>query len=90
MLYYVPKTVWYAVPIAVLFATAYVLSNMYANNELLAVFATGVSLFRFTIPLLIVSVFMSIGLFYFEDNLVVDTYAKKVTLQDNALKKSPA
>lgn len=88
MLYYVPKTVWYAVPIAVLFATAYVLSNMYANNELLAVFATGISLFRFTLPLLIVSVFMSIGLFYFEDNLVVDTYAKKVTLQDNALKKS--
>ena len=84
LLYYIPKTVWYAVPIA----TAYVLSNMYANNELLAVFATGTSLFKFTLPLLILSIFMSVGLFYFEDNLVVDTYAKKVSLQEKVLNKS--
>ena len=88
LLYYIPKTVWYAVPIAVLFATAYVLSNMYANNELLAVFATGTSLFKFTLPLLILSIFMSVGLFYFEYNLVVDTYAKKVSLQEKVLNKS--
>ncbi|MBP5358884.1 MAG: LptF/LptG family permease, partial [Treponema sp.] len=88
LLYYVPKTVWYAVPIAVLFATAYVLSNMYANNELMAVFASGISLFRFTLPLLISSILLSVGLFYFEDNLVVDTYAKKVALQDSVLNKS--
>ena len=28
------------------------------------------------------------GLFYFEDNLVVDTYAKKVSLQDTVLNKT--
>ncbi|MBO7639994.1 MAG: LptF/LptG family permease [Treponema sp.] len=88
MLYYIPKTIWYAVPIAVLFATVFVLSNMYANNELLAVFASGVSLFRFTLPLLITSILLSFGLFYFEDNLVVDTYAKKVSLQEKVLNKA--
>ena len=41
--YFIPKAVWYAVPIAMLFASAYVLSDFYAKNELLAVFASGVS-----------------------------------------------
>ena len=87
MLYYVPKTVWYSVPIAVLFATAYMLSDFYAKNELLAVFASGISLLKFTVPLLIVAVFMSFGLFFFEDNLVVPTYAKKTALQNSVLQK---
>lgn len=86
--YYVPKTVWYAVPIAMLFSTAYMLSDLYAKNELLAIFASGVSLLRFTIPLLFVGVAMSFGLFFFEDNVVAETYAKKVDLQNAALNKT--
>ncbi|MCH5290933.1 MAG: LptF/LptG family permease [Treponema sp.] len=87
LLYYIPKTVWYAVPVAVLFATAYTLSDLYAKNELLAVFASGVSLFKFTVPLLVVSVFMSVGLFLFEDNFVNPYYAKKQALQQKVLQK---
>lgn len=87
LLYYVPKSVWYSVPISVLFSTAYMLSDLYAKNELLAVFASGVSLFRFSAPLLLVSLAMSFGLFFFEDNLVVPTYAKKVKMQEFVLHK---
>ena len=85
MMYYLPKTVWYSVPIAMLFATAYTLSDLYAKNELTAIFASGVSLFKFTSPLLIIAVAMSFGLFFFEDNLVVPTYAKKQQIQQKAL-----
>lgn len=81
MLLYIPKTVWYAVPLAVLFAVAYTLSDLYANNELTAVFASGVSLSRFTMPLLVFSLVMSFALFFFEDRIVVPTYAKKKDLQ---------
>ncbi len=88
LLFYIPKTVWYAVPIAMLFATAYMLSDLYARNELLAVFASGVSLLKFTFPLLLIGVVMSFGLFFFEDKVVVQTYAKKNELQSMALKKS--
>lgn len=87
ILYYIPKTVWYAVPVAMLFATAYMLSDFYARNELLAVFASGISLFRFTVPLLFIAVAMSFGLFFFEDKLVVPTYTKKVKLQEMVLEK---
>lgn len=87
LLYYIPKTIWYAVPIAMLFATAYMLSDFYARNELLAIFASGISLFRFSVPLLGVAVVMSFGLFFFEDNVVVPTYTKKVHMQEHALHK---
>ncbi len=87
MAYYVPKTIWYAVPVAILFSTSYALSEMYASNEIQALLASGVSLFRFTLPLLIVSLAMAYGLFVFENKFVVQTYEKKTTLQDTLLEK---
>lgn len=87
MLYYVPKTIWYGVPVAILFSTSYVLSDMYANNEIEALFASGVSLLRFTMPLLIVGFLLTFALFGFENKYVVQTFEKKNELQDTLLKK---
>ena len=87
MLYYTPKTIWYAVPVAILFSTSYALSDMYAANEIQALLASGVSLFRFTAPLVIISFIMSFGLFAFENAFVVETYEKKTTLQEKLLNK---
>lgn len=87
MLNYIPKTIWYAVPVAILFSTSYTLSNMYANNELEALFASGVSLFKFTFPVLLLSFILSFVLFAFENGLVVQTYEKKVKLQNQLLQK---
>lgn len=87
LLYYVPKAMWYSVPIAMLFGTAYMLSDFYARNELLAIFASGISLVRFSLPLLAVAAGMSVALFFFENIVVVPSYAKKVKLQDSVLYK---
>lgn len=84
---YIPKTIWYATPLAILFAVAYTLSDFYASNELIAVFASGVPLVKFTAPLLIFSFLMSFALFFFDDRLVVPTYGEKTKLQETALKK---
>lgn len=85
MLLYTPKTIWYSVPLAILFGASYCLSQLYASNEILAILASGVSLFRFTLPMLVFSFFMSFGLFFFEDLLVVKTYSEKTTLQNEVL-----
>ncbi len=87
-LYYIPKCVWYAVPMAVLFSTAYMLSDFYAKNELLAVFASGISLYKFTIPLIVIAGIMSVALFQLDDKLVARTYAKKQDLQQVALNRT--
>ena len=86
MALYIPKCLWYATPIAVLFAVSYTLSDLYANNELIAIFASGISLLRFTAPLLIFAFLMSFALFFFDDKVVVPTYAKKTAEQEMVLK----
>ena len=88
MAYYVPKTIWYAVPVGILFSTSYALSEMYVANEIQALLASGVSLFRFTLPMLIMSLFMAYGLFVFENKFVVQTYEKKTALQNELLQKT--
>lgn len=87
-LMYIPKTVSFAIPLSILFASSYMLSDLYAKNELTSIFASGVSLLRFTMPLLVFALFASIGLFYFEDRVVVPTYAKKIEYESIALRKN--
>lgn len=87
MILYLPKTIWYAMPLGILFAVAYTLSELYANNELTAIFSSGVSLIMFVYPLLIFSILMSVFLFLFENYLVVPTSTKKTALQNTLLHK---
>lgn len=88
MVLYIPKTLSFSLPLSILFAVSYTLSDLYAKNELTAIFASGVSLFQFTLPLLLLSLVLSFGLFVFEDKVVVPTYAKKTELQDSLLNKT--
>ncbi len=83
--YYIPKAISFSAPIAILFTASFVLSSLYANNELTAIFSSGVSLFSFTLPILIFSFIASIGFFFFEDRVVVPTLQAKVEAHRNAL-----
>ncbi len=87
MLLYFPKTMWYAAPLAILFSVSYTLSDFYANNELVAIFASGVPLIKFTAPMLVFAFLMSFVLYIFEDKVVVPTYAQKVEMQEIVLNK---
>ncbi len=87
MVLYVPKTISFSVPLAVLFSVAFSLSDLYANNELVVIFASGISLIRFTIPLLIISLLLTLGYFFFDDRIVVPTYAEKQSLERTLLKE---
>ncbi len=85
MIYYIPKTVWYAGPIAFLFSVTYVLSDLYAKNEMEAVFASGVSLFKFMLPVFLFAIVLSVGMFFWEDKLVFSNLEKKTSLQNQLL-----
>lgn len=82
---YIPKTISFAIPLAILFAASFSLSDLSANNELFAIFASGISLLRFTLPLLLFSIIASFGFLFFEDKIVVPSYNKKITIQDFVL-----
>ncbi len=74
---YIPKCISYAIPVAVLFAASYTIGNMYARNELSAVFSAGYPLFAFTFPLLVFGLMLSAGMFFFEDRVVIHSLMKK-------------
>ena len=84
-LLYLPKSISFALPIALLFACSYTLGNHYSNNELIAVFSAGISLYRFSAPLIAVGILLSVGSFFFEEEVVIDTYRRKTELTQSML-----
>lgn len=85
--YYLPKCLSFAVPIALLFAVSFTLGNLYSNNELIAVFGSGVSLFRFVLPLIGIGFLLSFGGFIFEERIVIATFKIKNELTKTLLKQ---
>ena len=74
---YFPKCLVFSLPISVLFSIAYTLGNLYANNELIAVFGCGVSLYKFVFPFILIGLLLSVGSFWFEEKVVIRTYREK-------------
>jgi lipopolysaccharide export system permease protein len=80
-LYYLPKSISFALPVSLLFAAAYTLGDLYARNELTSVFAAGIPFYRFTLPLIAIGVILSFLAFFFEDRVVIPTFRTKNELR---------
>ena len=83
---YIPKCISYSMPMSILFASSYTMGSMYARNELTSIFASGYPLYLLIIPLLVAGLFMSFGMFFFEDRVVIHTQAEKNNLNRVLLK----
>ncbi len=85
--YYIPKCVSYAAPVSLLFAVSYILGDLYSKNELIVVFASGMPLRRLSLGFVIVGVLLSIGSFFFEDQVVIASIVKKNQLSRTLLRQ---
>ena len=72
-----------ALPLATLLASIMTLGGMGERNELLAMKAAGIPLRRIMVPLIVVSVFISIGAFFASNNLIPVAYNKIYTLRQD-------
>lgn len=86
MLLYIPKCISFSVPLAILFAGSYTMGNLYVRNELTSIFSAGISLGKFTMPLLIFGFLLSIGMIFFEDRVVIKYFAEKSKFSKQLLK----
>lgn len=84
-LLYGPKAFSYALPIGAMFAAAFSLGTLGARNELIAVFGSGVPLFRFVVPILVIAMFLSVGGYFFEDRVVIPLLKSRNTLSKELL-----
>lgn len=84
-LLYLPKALHFALPMSLLFAVSFTLGTLYSNNELIAVFGSGVSLRSFVLPLTVVGLLMSAGSFALEEYLAIETLREKNQLEQELL-----
>jgi lipopolysaccharide export system permease protein len=75
--YFLPKSLSYALPISLLFASAYTLGDLYARNELTSVFSSGIPFWRFSLPLVFIGLFATVFSFFFDDMVVIPTLRVK-------------
>jgi lipopolysaccharide export system permease protein len=86
-LVFIPEIIRLITPIAVLLASLFTAGKMANLNELTAIKASGVSLYRFMAPFLIAAMFISLLSIYFGGYLVPMANKQKVLIEQNYLKK---
>jgi lipopolysaccharide export system permease protein len=84
-LFYIPKCIVYSLPIGLLFSITFTMGNFYMNNELIMIYGSGISLYRLVVPFLVVSVLLSIFMFFFEEKVAIQTFKIKNKLYKKAL-----
>src|SRR5207237_8955100 len=65
--YYLPQILYYVIPLTVLLAILIDLGTLTKTNEILAVKAGAVSLYRMAMPLLIMGLLLSAGIYFLQD-----------------------
>ncbi len=78
-----------ALPLAVLLASLMVFGNLGEKFELTAMKASGISLFRIMRPLMIFMICLSIGAFFFQNDILPIAKTKMWTLTFSVRQKSP-
>ena len=87
--YLIPLMVYQLAPLATLVATLVTLAVLAKNNEVVALKASGVSLYRLVLPLLIAGVLVSGGLFVLDDTFLPYANQRQDALR-NEIKGRPA
>ena len=72
-IYSIPQYISIAFPMAILISTVMTFTIFQKNNELTAFKASGISIYRLTIPFIIIGLISSIGMFYFENLIVTES-----------------
>ncbi|NEW80960.1 MAG: YjgP/YjgQ family permease [Mariniphaga sp.] len=78
-----------ALPLAMLLASIMTFGDLGENNELLAMKAAGISLYRIMKPVIVLSIFLSIGSFYFYNNVIPISYKKLIALMSSIRQLRP-
>ena len=78
-----------AFPLAMLLASIMTFGNLGENYELVAMKASGISLFRIMRPLLVLTIFMTLIAFYFSNNILPKTNLKFYSLMFSVRQQKP-
>lgn len=90
-LFMMPSLLTYTLPIAALAAVLLSLGRMSSDNEIIAIRASGISLFKMILPLLVFGTILSLVLVIFNDQVIPYAhYASRKTLAEVGIKNPTA
>ncbi len=89
-LYLVPYILSYTIPMAILTATVLCFSRFASDNEVIAMKASGISLYRIGLPVLIIALMISLGCVYLNDRILPASHFASIKLVKGAALKNPA
>ena len=79
--YSIPQYINIAFPMTILISTVMTFTLLQKNNEITALKASGVSIYRLTIPFFIIGIISSFLMFYFENSVVTQSNIYKSDLE---------
>ncbi len=85
--YQLPFYISIAIPMSMLLASVFTIGTLAKHNELTALKASGISLHRFSLPILIVGFFISVTSFFFEDFIVIPASRVRIEIEKNQMKR---
>lgn len=85
---FIPEIVRLMLPVSVLLASLFVTGKLSNQNELTAIKAAGVSLYRYMIPFILTSLIISIGAAYFGGYIVPKANKHKIFIERNYLNRN--
>jgi len=85
--YQFPYFIDIAIPMSLLLAAVFTIGTLGKSNELGAIKASGISLYRLSAPLLLIGFFFSVGLYFFEDAIVIPASRKRIDIEQNQMKR---
>ncbi|HKJ68568.1 MAG TPA: LptF/LptG family permease [bacterium] len=85
----VPFFISTALPMSMLIATVFSIGTLAKNNELTAMKSTGVSLYRIAAPVLLLATLISVGSFFFDDQIKSQTDRKLENYKEQYIQKRP-
>jgi lipopolysaccharide export system permease protein len=87
--YSIPFIIAVIVPMAVLVAVLYAFNRLAADNEISAMKASGISLARITIPVVLAATLVAGGLVWFNDTVLPDANHRLASLRVSITRKEP-
>lgn len=87
--YLLPQVIYLMLPPSILVATLVNFGLLTKSNQVTAIKSAGVSLYRLSVPVLVVTALLSVGMFFFGDRVLPETNQRQNGLR-NQIKGKPA
>ncbi|MEO6696021.1 MAG: LptF/LptG family permease [Ignavibacteria bacterium] len=87
-LYFIPEILKLITPVGMLLATLFTVSRVNTSNEMIAVNSSGISIYRFSFPILLFGMFITILSLYFNGWIVPKSNSEKLSIERTYLDKN--